>query len=243
MFDMLRAYSVHAFTATGAVFAMLALLEATQGNWSLMFLWLVVALVVDGIDGPMARKWDVKTRAPIIDGALLDLIIDYLTYVFVPAFALYQSGLLPGWTGLVAIIVINFASALYFADTRMKTADNSFAGFPACWNMVALVVFATQPDFWITLPIVCVLAVTMFLRVKFVHPIRTRRWRSVTLAVSLGWIVLAAWAAGANFQQPALVTWALVGCSAYLMTVGALQQATEKADTMRPRRIFAWRRR
>ncbi len=243
MFATLRAYSVHAFTATGAVFAILAMLAAVKEQWSLMFLWLVVALVVDGIDGPMARKWDVKTRAPIIDGALLDLIIDYLTYVFVPAFALYQSGLLPGWTGWVAIIVITFTSALYFADTRMKTADMSFAGFPACWNMVALIVFATEPDFWITLPLVCALAITMFLRVKFIHPTRTQRWRPVSLTVSILWIVLAAWAAWANFEQPTAVTWGLVACSVYLLVVGAIQQATEKSDTMRPRRIFAWRRR
>jgi phosphatidylcholine synthase len=243
MFATLRAYSVHAFTATGAVFAILAMLAAVKEQWSLMFLWLVVALVVDGIDGPMARKWDVKNRAPIIDGALLDLIIDYLTYVFVPAFALYQSGLLPGWTGWVAIIVITFTSALYFADTRMKTADMSFAGFPACWNMVAVVVFATKPDFWITLPLVCALAITMFLRVKFIHPTRTQRWRPVSLSVSILWIALAAWAAWADFQQTAAVTWGLVLCSVYLLVVGAIQQATEKSDTMRPRRIFAWRRR
>lgn len=243
MFATFRAYSVHAFTATGAVFAMLAMLAAVRSEWSLMFLWLVVAFVVDGIDGPMARKWDVKTRAPIIDGALLDLIIDYLTYVFIPAFALFHSGLLPGWTGWVAIIVITFTSSLYFADTRMKTADMSFSGFPACWNMVALMVFATRPEFWITLPLVCVLAVTMFLRVKFIHPVRTQRWRPVSLTVALVWTGLAGWAAWANFAQPAAVTWGLVATSAYLLAVGAIQQATEKAETMQPRRIFAWRRR
>jgi len=243
MFHTLRAYSVHAFTATGAVFAMLALLEAARGEWSLMFLWLVVAFVVDGIDGPMARKWDVKTRAPIIDGALLDLIIDYLTYVFIPAFALFQSGLLPDWTGWMAIIVITFTSSLYFADTRMKTADNSFSGFPACWNMVAVVVFATRPDFWIILGLVLILAATMFARVKFVHPVRTARWRPLTLSVALVWTGLAVWAAWADFDHPAAVGWGLVITSVYLLAVGAVQQATEKSDTMRPRRIFIWRRR
>jgi len=243
MFQTLRAYSVHMFTATGAVFAMLALLEAAKGAWAMMFLWLVVAFVVDGIDGPMARKWDVKTRAPIIDGALLDLIIDYLTYVFIPAFALFQSGLLPGWTGWVAIILITFTSALYFADTRMKTADYSFSGFPSCWNMVAVVIFATQPDFWIILGLVVVLSVTMFIKIKFIHPTRTLRWRPLSLAVALAWTACAGWAAWLNFEQPAWVTWGLVATSVYLLLVGAIQQATEKADTMRPRRVFAWRRR
>lgn len=239
----LRAYSVHLLTATGAVFAMLAMLAAVDGAWSLMFLWLVVAFVVDGIDGPLARRYDVKTRAPIIDGVLLDLIIDYLTYVFIPAFALFQSGLLPGWTGWCAIIVITLASSIYFADTRMKTSDNSFSGFPACWNMVAVVAFATHPPFWLTLGLVLALSATMFLRVKFVHPVRTRRWRGITLPISLIWIVLAGWAALSGFTQPAPVTWGLVGASAYLLGVGALQQATEAAETMQPRRIFGWRRR
>lgn len=224
MYDTFRAYFVHMFTATGAVFSMLAMLAAVEANWSLMFLWLVVAFIVDGIDGPMARKYDVKTKAPIIDGVLLDLIIDYLTYVFIPAFALFNSGLLPGWTGWTAIIVITFASVLYFADTRMKTADYSFSGFPSCWNMVALVVFALRPDFWVILGLVMVLSVTMFLRVKFVHPVRTQRWRMVTLPIALLWVGLAAWAAAADFQQPYAVTLGLMLTSIYLLAAGAVQQ-------------------
>lgn len=243
MFQTFRAYSVHAFTATGAVFAMLAMLAAVEQKWSVMFLWLVVALVVDALDGPLARRFEVKTRAPIIDGVLLDLIIDYLTYVFIPAFALFTSGLLPGWTGWVAIIAITFTSALYFADTRMKTADNSFSGFPSCWNMVAVVAFATQPDFWLLLPAVLILAATMFVRVKFVHPVRTVRWRPLTLAMALGWVALAGWAAWVDFQQGAWATWGLIVTSVYLLAVGAVQQATEKADTMRPRPSLFIRRR
>ncbi|MFN3954606.1 MAG: CDP-alcohol phosphatidyltransferase family protein [Pararhodobacter sp.] len=233
MFETLRAYSVHLFTATGAVFAMLAMLAAVEGQWSLMFLWLVVAFIVDGIDGPLARKFHVKAKAPIIDGVLLDLIIDYLTYVFIPAFALFNSGLLPGWTGWIAIIVITFASVIYFADTRMKTADNSFSGFPACWNMFAVVVFATQPDFWVILALVVVLAVSMFFPVKFVHPVRTKRWRNLTLPVAVVWTVLAGWAAWSDFAQPQAVTWALIGTSFYLLGIGALHQFTDKGPRAR----------
>jgi phosphatidylcholine synthase len=228
MSEVFRAYFVHMFTATGAVFSMLAMLAAVEAEWSLMFLWLVVAFVVDGIDGPMARRYDVKHKAPIIDGVLLDLIIDYLTYVFIPAFALFNSGLLPGWTGWVAIIVIIFASVLYFADTRMKTADASFSGFPGCWNMVAVVVFATRPDFWVILGLSVVLSVTMFLRVKFVHPVRTRRWRVVTLPMALAWTALAGAAAWLDFAQPHWVTLGLIVTSIYLMVAGAAQQVLYK---------------
>ncbi|MEM9522423.1 MAG: CDP-alcohol phosphatidyltransferase family protein, partial [Pseudomonadota bacterium] len=174
-----RALAVHLLTATGAVFAMLALLAAVQGDWDIMFVWLVVAFAVDGIDGPLARKYDVRANAPEFDGVLLDLIIDYLTYVFIPAFALFSSGLLPGWTGWFAIIVITFASVIYFADTRMKTSDNSFSGFPACWNMVVIVLFAIEPNFWFSLALVALLAMAMFTRLKFIHPIRTERWRAL----------------------------------------------------------------
>ena len=88
-----KALLVHFLTASGAVFAMLAMLAAVDGKWSLMFVWLVVAFAVDGIDGPLARKYNVKENASNFDGVLLDLIIDYLTYVFIPAFALFKSGL------------------------------------------------------------------------------------------------------------------------------------------------------
>ncbi|WP_238363936.1 CDP-alcohol phosphatidyltransferase family protein [Mesobacterium pallidum] len=219
-----RALFVHLFTATGAVFAMLAMLAAAEAKWGLMFVWLVVAFVVDGIDGPLARKYDVKTNAPRFDGVLLDLIIDYLTYVFIPAFALFSSGLLPGWTGWMAIIVITFASAMYFADSRMKTSDNSFHGFPGCWNMLIIVLFAIRPDFWITLTIVALLAVAMFLPLKFIHPVRTKRWRSVSLPVALAWTFFAGWAAWVDFHPESWAHWGLVLTSVYLIGAGIAQQ-------------------
>ncbi len=220
----LRALSVHLLTATGAVFAMLAMLAAVDENWSLMFLWLVVAFFVDGIDGPLARHYDVKKNAPEFDGVLLDLIIDYLTYVFIPAFALFKSGLLPGWTGWIAIIIITFASAMYFADTRMKTKDNSFSGFPGCWNMVVLVLFALSPNFWVILAIVMVLAAAMFLRLKFIHPVRTERWRLVSLPMTLAWTVFAGWAAWVDFHPESWALWGLIVTSIYIVFAGVAQQ-------------------
>jgi phosphatidylcholine synthase len=226
-----RALIVHLLTATGAVFAMLAMLAAVDENWSLMFLWLVVAFFVDGIDGPLARKYDVKTNAPQFDGVLLDLIIDYLTYVFVPAYALFKSGLLPGWTGWIAIIVITFTSALYFADTRMKTKDNSFSGFPGCWNMVVLVLFALTPNFWMMLVVVVTLAAAMFLPLKFIHPVRTERWRNVSLPVAIAWTAFAGWAAWVDFNPESWAHWGLIATSIYLCFAGIAQQITaEKTE-------------
>lgn len=224
MTQHLQALGVHLLTATGAVFAMLSMLAAAQAKWDMMFLWLVVAFFVDGIDGPLARRYDVSTHAPQFDGVLLDMIIDYLTYVFIPAFALFSSGLMDGWTGWAAIIVITFASAMYFADRGMKSKDNSFWGFPACWNMVVLVIFVLEPNFWISLGAVTVLAVAMFLPLKFVHPVRTERWRALSLPVSVLWTAVATHAAWVNFDVSPLASWVLLGSTAYLLAAGIAQQ-------------------
>lgn len=224
MTPRLQALAVHLFTATGAVLAMLAMLAAVEEKWALMFLWLVVALVVDGLDGPLARRYDTHKNWPTYDGVLMDLIVDYLTYVFIPAFALFKSGLLPGWPGWVAIIVIVYGSVVYFADTRMKTKDKSFAGFPACWNMVVLVLFTVVPDKPVTLFIVVGLTVTMFTNLKFIHPVRTERWRMVSLPVALAWTVLAAWAAWVDFDVNRLVHFGLIGTSLYLLLAGIAQE-------------------
>lgn len=219
-----KAHLVHLFTATGAVFAMLAMLAASEAKWSLMFLWLLVAMAVDGIDGPLARHYNVKENAPRFDGILLDLIIDYLTYVFIPAFALFKSGLLPGWTGWVAIAIITFTSAIYFCDTTMKTKDNSFSGFPACWNMIVLALFALSPNFWVILTLVTLIAAAMLVPVKFIHPVRTERWRVVSLPTSLLWGFFAGWAAWVDFHPESWAHWGLGITSAYLLLAGVAQQ-------------------
>lgn len=219
-----KALSVHLLTATGAVLAMLAMLAAVQSEWSLMFLWLVVAFVVDGIDGPLARRYDVRREWPTYDGVLMDLIIDYLTYVFIPAFALFHSGLLDGWTGWFAIILITYGSVIYFADTRMKTSDYSFAGFPSCWNMVVLVVFATRPHWTVILAIVVALTIAMFTNIKFVHPVRTERWRVISLPVAILWVIFATRAAWVDFHPSSWANWGLVLTTAWLMLAGAAQQ-------------------
>jgi len=226
-----RALLVHLFTASGAVFAMLAILAAVDDKWSLMFVWLVVAFVVDGIDGPLARKYDVKQFAPRFDGVLLDMIIDYLTYVFIPAFALFKSGLMDGWTGWFAIIIITFMSAMYFADSRMKTKDNSFSGFPGCWNMVVLVIFALQPNFWVSLTLVTTLAIGMFVPLKFIHPVRTKRWRSVSFPMAIAWILFAGWAAWVNFDPQSWAHWGLIPTSIYLLFAGIAQQIIPERTT------------
>lgn len=225
-----KALAVHFLTATGAVFAILAMLAATDARWGLMWLWLVVAFAVDGIDGPLARRYDVGTNAREYDGVLMDLIIDYLTYVFIPAYALFASGLLPGWTGWIAIIVITYTSVVYFADSRMKTKDYSFSGFPGCWNMAVLVFFAVEPRWWTILTVTILLAIAMFLPLKFIHPVRTKRWRALSLPIALVWTVLALVAAWQDFHPWRPVQIGLIVTSIYLALVGIVQQAIYGED-------------
>ena len=115
--------AVHLFTATGAGLAMLGFLAAVAGDWALMAIWLALAFVVDGIDGPLARRFSVSDHAPEIDGVILDLVIDFLTYVVIPIYAIYAAGLVPDWSGLMVLVGEPEASAVYIADTRMKTED------------------------------------------------------------------------------------------------------------------------
>ncbi|TXH95219.1 MAG: phosphatidylcholine/phosphatidylserine synthase [Pseudorhodobacter sp.] len=229
----IKALSVHLLTATGAVLSMFAMLAAVEGNWQTMFLWLVLALFVDGIDGPLARRYDTPKNFPTYDGVLMDLIVDYLTYVFIPAYALFKSGMLTGWTGWLAIIAICYGSVIYFADTRMKTKDKSFSGFPACWNMVVLVLFAIAPSQNVILAVVVLLTIGMFVPLKFVHPTRTKRWREITLPVSVAWVLFAGWAAWVNFAEGTWAHWGLVATSIWLVFAGIAQQAIAE----RPRRI------
>ena len=181
------AWAVHGLTASGAVFAFLALLAIEQRDWRLALMWLAAALAVDAFDGTLARWAHVKTRVPRIDGDTLDLIIDYLNYVFVPTVLIWRAGLVPErlapW--LAAAILI---SALYnFTRRDMKTEDNYFRGFPALWNVVAFYLFVTAPGPQAGALVVAALAALTFTSIPFVHPFRVRDYGRWLPALSLAW--------------------------------------------------------
>ncbi len=219
------AFSVHLLTGSGAALALMALVAATQGNWRLMFGWLGIALLVDGIDGPLARKVDTKKNAANWDGTILDLVIDYLTYVFIPAYALIYSALLPSPWGLLSALLIALTGVVYFADVRMKTADNCFVGFPAVWNMPLLVFLVFSPPVWATLGLIVTFAAAQFTGLKFIHPVRTVRWRTVNLPVCLIWVALAGWSVWDAFDPPGAVKLGLLAASLWILLVGIVMQA------------------
>jgi len=170
------AYSVHAFTATGAVWGFLSLLAVIDRDWKQLFIYMLIAMLVDGVDGHLARWADTKKYAPGVDGALMDNIIDYLTYVIVPALFFYVSGVLPSGWGLPAACAILLASAYQFSQTNAKTEDHYFTGFPSYWNFVMFYMLVLGLNPWANLAVLVALVVLVFVPVRYVYPSRTSQF-------------------------------------------------------------------
>ena len=219
----LRAASVHLLTATGAAFALLALLAAARGDWQSMFVWLGVALVVDSIDGPLARRVHITTVLPRWSGERLDLIVDFLTYVAVPAFAVSQADLLPQQFRLPGGIAILLSSLFHVADQESKTKEGYFVGFPAIWNVVCLYLFAFMPSPVVSLVIVVAFVVLTFVPIFCVHPFRVAELRAFTWLVTALWAVAAIGAVANPFPSPLWVKVLLLVTAACLTGVGALR--------------------
>jgi phosphatidylcholine synthase len=211
------AFSVHVFTALGAGVALLAMLEAVREHWTAMFWWLGAALIIDGIDGPLARRLDVAHVQPDWSGDVLDLVVDFTTYVFVPAYAITASGILLPLAAPLLGVGIAVTGALYFADRRMKSADNHFRGFPGLWNIAAFYLFLLHPSPALaTLGIAILIALT-FVPFHVIHPVRVRRLRWLTLPLVALWGVLVIDALGKNFAVGPVVTAALCAIGLYVV--------------------------
>jgi phosphatidylcholine synthase len=222
-FARIRAFTVHVFTAMGAALALLALILATGGHWAGMFFCLGMALVVDGLDGPMARAFEVEKLLPRWSGNTLDLVVDFTTYVFVPAFAIAASGLLPHVLATPAGVVVVITGALYFADRDMKTSDNYFRGFPAVWNLAAFYLYLLEPPEWSAAISIAVLAGLSFAPFKFLHPLRVQRWRPVNIALLAAWAVLAFIAVIQDLSPGLYVTLPLSLIAVYFFLIGLLR--------------------
>ena len=215
------AFSVHVFTALGAGVALLALLEAVREHWAAMFAWLGVALIVDAADGPMARRLDVVRLQPHWSGDVLDLVVDFVTYVFVPAYAITASRLLLPVAAPVLGIGIAVSGALYFADRRMKSADNHFRGFPGLWNVAAFYLFLLHWPPVLSSLAVLALIVATFLPFHVVHPVRVKRLRWLTLTLMVAWGILAIYTLAKDFDVEFPITAALCLIAVYIVASDA----------------------
>ena len=205
----------------GAGIGLIALLEAVREHWAAMFAWLGLALVVDALDGPIARRLDVVRLQPNWSGEVLDLVVDFVTYVFVPAYAIAASGLLlPILAPLLGAGVV-ISGALYFADRRMKTDDNHFRGFPALWNAAAFYLFLLHPPPWLSSLAVAVLIVLTFVPFHVLHPLRVVRLRGLTLSLIGIWAALAIITLASDFDVSTPVTAGLCAIAAYIVASDA----------------------
>lgn len=222
--EKIGAFAIHLLTASGAALALAAALGAAREEWRFVFLCLGIALIVDAIDGPLARRYHIKDRIPWFDGAALDFVVDYSTYVFVPAFVLATSSLLSDPYDLIAGVVVAVVGALYFADRRMKTESQAFRGFPAVWNGLVFLLMVFSPPEWVTLAVIGVCAILTFAPVEFVHPVRVVALRPLTLAMTALWSVLAIIALAEHLQPSMPIKIALLLATVYLAGIGAVLQ-------------------
>lgn len=219
------AFSIHVFTACGAACALLALIAAADANWTRMFAWLGLALIIDGVDGSFARRLRVAETLPRWSGDALDCVVDYAAYVLVPAYAIATGGVLPPPVALPLGLIVAVTGALYFADRRMKTSDSYFRGFPALWNAVAFYLFLLKPAPWMGALAVAVLAAATFAPVHFLHPVRVKRWRALNMAALVLWALLALFALAQNLHPPMWVSAGLAALAIYFVIVGLLRGA------------------
>ena len=190
LLERARAWSVHVLTASGAVVGVLALLEAAGGDLHVSALWMLVALAIDGVDGSLARRWQVKRHAPAIDGRRLDDVVDFLNYVVVPVCFLWWGGYMEHWAVAAAPVM---ASAYGFSQADAKTEDHFFLGFPSYWNVVAIYVWAFDWSVGATAALLLVLAAAVFVPLKYVYPSQMRRlWWTTNLGAALWVVVMAA---------------------------------------------------
>ena len=185
--DKIAAWAVHGFTASGAVLGFLAIISIFNNDLVGAFLWLGLALLIDGLDGSLARKIGVTNKTPNIDGSALDLVIDYLNYVIIPALMIYWFQFVPpGWEIYIPAGIV--AVSLYtFANINMKTSDYYFSGWPAIWNILVLYFYILETNLWINLIVILILYILTFVPIKFVHPLRVKNLRNYTIFATVLW--------------------------------------------------------
>ncbi|TNE56507.1 MAG: phosphatidylcholine/phosphatidylserine synthase [Alphaproteobacteria bacterium] len=209
----IAAWAVHGLTASGVIFGAMALLAIAHGDPRMALGLLMVAFVIDGIDGPLARRVNVQQVLPRVDGSVLDLIVDYITYVFVPVAFLYRFEMLPHEIVFWGAALILLSSLYLFSNRDMKSKDQFFVGFPAVWNLVVFYLFILGTPALVNMGVVVLMSVLTFLPIKAVHPLRVTTLRPITYVLTAVWLVesfVILWAWPAPMAQ-LIGLWVLTG--------------------------------
>ena len=186
----MNAWLVHLYTASGALFAFFSINLVIQDRYREAFFWLALSVLVDATDGVLARRVNVASRLPWFNGDALDSIVDYLTYVFVPAFIVWHAPLVPEGWGVVVPCAMLLASLYGFSREDAKTADHFFTGFPSYWNIVVFYLYLADWPVLVNAAVLLVLVILVFVPVRYVYPSRTPVLRSLTIGLGIMWGVL-----------------------------------------------------
>lgn len=216
------AWSVHFFTASGAVWGFLTLLAIFEQNWRAVIGWMIIAMFVDGFDGMLARWFHVKEYAKGVDGALMDNIIDYLNYVVVAALILIKApNLMPAGFEMVAAFSVLLTSAYQFTQVDAKTDERSFffKGFPSVWNFLVIYMMLLGLNPWINLILLVICNVLVFVPVKYIYPTRNTRLRRLTLGLTYLYGAIGVWGL---LQYPSVPQWVVWISLAYVVYYGLL---------------------
>jgi phosphatidylcholine synthase len=184
-----RAWALHSFTGFGVVVGLFALTATFSGHPAAAVGWMLVAVIMDGLDGPIARSWGVAEACPEIDGCTLDTVVDYFNCVVVPVAFVWHFAMLPATLDLPVLAIMMFTSSLWYSRTDMMTADNWFNGFPAEWQLVVPTLFIVGAAAAACVGVLVALSISQLTRIKFVHPVRVAERRALTLALTLLWVV------------------------------------------------------
>ena len=226
-----KGWFVHSFTALGALCGMFGLMAVSDRNFKIAILWLAVAMVVDGLDGLAARKYEVKTHVPRIDGYTLDLIIDFVTCIVIPVLFMLRTNMLPA--SPVAPIVASFVmlmSALWMSRTDQMTSDHFFNGFPCEWNMIVPTLYLLNMKPWPTAIACILLALTQLTNWKFLHPMQVRWMRPVTVSVTVIWLAVVLLMTADWPQHNEAGKYLLVACPLYIVGLGVWRTVTGPRD-------------
>jgi phosphatidylcholine synthase len=218
-----KGWAVHCFTASGAICGMLGIIAVSDKQPREAVLWLAVAMVLDGVDGPAARAWCVRDHVPRIDGYTLDLVVDFVTCIVVPVIFLHQFNMLPEGASLYIGAFVLFMSALWMSRTDQMTDDHWFNGFPCEWNMIVPTLYLLRADPWFTTVACVALALTQLTNWKFVHPMQVLRFRPVTVSVTVIWLATVLWMTAETPHHqaaPAVGMALLIACPLYIVGIG-----------------------
>ena len=219
--------ALHAFTATGVLVGMAALVAVLDGSARMAIIWLLVAQLIDGIDGPLARRLLPDEATTKFDGYVLDLVIDFVTCVLVPAAFLWQFRMVNhDRSGMIAIAALLMFSSLWFSRTDQQDDDSWFHGFPAAWNMVVPTLWLLDSSPTVTMVVVACLSILTLTNVQFAHPVRVIQWRIWNMTAISVWVIGVLLGTIWSPQVPALVI-ALVVIGPVMVALATLARRVE----------------